>query len=105
MPTWHCRLTASTRPVAQMDTEGKGWLDFIEFVMLTCGLEGYAFDRDSSSAGQYPQLVINAPLVVAADYEIVLASNSAALTEPCQASWPRFPPLYARSLIVAVFAG
>ena len=52
----------------QMDTESRGYLDFDQFVLMSTGLEGYAFEDEQASGLKTPQLQIITPQIAAGTY-------------------------------------
>jgi hypothetical protein len=70
----------------RIDTENKGSIDFFQFVIMTEGLEGYAFDAeddagdDSGAAARKPQLMVNAPVSVAGSSDARMSKSGKQLS-------------------------
>jgi hypothetical protein len=69
----------------RIDTEKKGSIDFFQFVIMTEGLEGYAFDADDAAddggEARKPLLVVNAPVGVAGSSDARMSKHGKQLTE------------------------
>jgi hypothetical protein len=68
----------------RIDTENKGSIDFFQFVIMTEGLEGYAFDADDEArdegATRKPQLMVNAPVSVAGSNDARMSKSGQQLS-------------------------